>query len=186
MNDFEQYRHRLHNLKRSPYFRILIAEIRALHAFFTLLLTISPRRLFLIAVTFSPEALTIIFHYLSFILPPLTIFFLSLAVYTPYTLITILDATTTPLLATAATFYLAYFLRRGQAWAPRIFSPIPWASLRLALLAILTANLALSLPFTLPALFLSITSMTAALVLMHYTTFILAADIFVPRRIRLV
>jgi len=145
--------------------------------------SISPRRLLHIAITFSPQALTVIFFHLARILPPLTILVASLAIYTPTALITLIDITTYPLLITAAAFYLAYF-RRRQPWAPRIFSPIPWAALRLSALAILIANLALSLPIALSTFLISAFALTASLTLMHYTTLILAADILAPRRIR--
>lgn len=145
--------------------------------------SISTQRLFTIATTFSPAALATLFRHLAQILPPLTVFLAALAVYTPETLITFLNVITTLLLTASAAFSLAFFHRRRQAWAPRIFSPIPWAALRLSAIAVFVANLILSLPPNLFAFFLSVFSLTVALVLMHYSTLILAADIFAPRRI---
>ena len=168
-------------------FRILLKVVHLLYAVLSPTfsnLPVSPRRLLHLLITFTPSELTTIIRHLAHILPPLSVFTVSLAVYAPNTLIAILDATTAPLMLTALGFYLAFFLRRGQTWAPRIFSSVPWAALRLAAVAIITANLTLILPPTIPVFLVSVIAITIAIVLMHYTTFTLAADIIAPRRIR--
>ena len=183
VNDIKQLRHYLYAFKYPFFIRAVIAEIHTLHTLFAFPLPVSLRRLFLITVTFPSVALTALFRHLAQILPPLTIFIAALAAYTPQSLVTLLNATITPLIIVSIAFSLVFFYRRRQTWAPRIFSPVPWAALRLSLIAAFIANYTLSFSPNLFAFFFSISAITAALVLMHYTTLILAADILAPRRI---